>query len=76
MEDKGIWVRFNEAGEASWFGPERVKGSQLVFGVTPETLIACRLVDGEWLPRVPAAPEPEPEPEAPRGWLAKVFGPR
>lgn len=46
--------------------------------VTPELLIGYRLVDGEWLPRMPPEPEqePEPEPEPPRGWLHRMFGPR
>jgi hypothetical protein len=64
----GLWVRFTDDGIPAWFGPAWVDGAEFVEGVTGETLITHRRVDGEWVLREPVKPTdpepPEPDPEA------------
>ena len=56
----GFWVRFTDDGIPAWFGPAWVEGAEFVEGVTAETLITHRRVDGAWQLR-PPPPEPTPE---------------
>jgi hypothetical protein len=63
MDDRikaGLWVRFTDDGIPAWFGPAWVDGAEFVEGVTGETLITHRRVDGEWVLR---DPQPQPTPE-------------
>lgn len=65
----GYWVVFNEKGDAARFSGSEFEGAVWVEGVDDATLIACRLVDGEWIEREPVlepdvSPEPEPVPDA------------
>ncbi|MBL9054286.1 MAG: hypothetical protein JNN02_11205 [Tabrizicola sp.] len=57
-----MFAIFTEDGIPRWFGPEAVAGAVPVDGVSKETLLTCRLVAGEWLPRpvnLPPLPTPE-----------------
>lgn len=57
-----MFAIFTEDGIPRWFGPEPVSGAVPVNGVARETLLTCRLVAGEWVPRpVQLPPEPTQE---------------
>lgn len=61
----GLWVIFNEKGEASFFGPRKVEGAEWVPGLTSEVAIERRRVFKMlplpryyWVPRDPPPPPP------------------
>lgn len=57
-----MWVRFDDQGQAAWFGPERIDGSEWVDDVSEDALLTMRRVDGVWVARDPVHPlEPTPE---------------
>lgn len=51
-----MWVKFDEIGRAAEIFPVEMPGTEFVDGVDMETLIACRRVNGDWIPRDPGPP--------------------
>lgn len=67
-----IWVKFNEAGEATWWGYPPIEGSEPIGDTPKELLLEFRRVRRllplphyVWLPREkPKAPPPPQEPDS------------
>ncbi len=53
-----MWVRFDDQGQAAWFGPAQVAGAEWVDGVDVDTLLTCRRTPaGDWVLRDPVPVE-------------------